>query len=163
MLSRITYKTEVKPFKQNNSIMLKLEIIGNLGADAEIKDYNGERFCSFRVAHTTKYTDRNSGEVTEQTQWVSVTISRDCSTLIPYLKKGTKVWVYGDASTRMYVGHDGQKHAGLNLRANSLELCGSREPSPMEIVTRLAEDSEYNAAYMAAYEEYKRLHPEVNG
>ena len=160
MLSRYTYKTEVKPLTLNIFIMLKLEIIGNLGADAVVQDYNGEKFCSFRVAHTTKYTDRSSGEVTESTQWVSVTISRDVTTLLPYLKKGTKVWVYGDASTRMYVGHDGQKHAGLNLRAQSLELCGSREPSPMEIVTRLAEDAEYNAAYMAAYSEYKRLHPE---
>lgn len=32
--------------------MIRLEIVGNLGADAEIKDYNGSKFVSFRVAHS---------------------------------------------------------------------------------------------------------------
>ena len=72
--------------------MLKLAVIGNLGADAEIKNFNGETFCSFRVAHTSKYTDRQTGQVIETTQWVSVTINRDTTNLVPFLAKGTKVW-----------------------------------------------------------------------
>lgn len=143
--------------------MLKLEIIGNLGADAEVRDMNGEKFCSFRVAHTTKYTDKQSGQVTEQTQWVSVTLNRDVTNLLPFLKRGTKVWCYGDASTRMYTGHDGQRHAGLNLRAQSVELCGSREPSPMEIVQRCFEDADYQAEFAAAEKQYRETHPSQNG
>lgn len=143
--------------------MLKLEIIGNIGADAELKNINGETFCSFRCAHTSRYTDRQSGEVIENTQWISVTINRDVKNLLPFLKKGTKVWCYGDCSTRLYVGHDGQKHAGLNLRAQSVELCGgSRWPDPAELVQRLAEDVEFNNSYMNAYNEYMKLHPQQN-
>ena len=44
--------------------MLKLVIIGNLGADAELRNANGAQFLSFRVAHSDRWTDRNSGEVT---------------------------------------------------------------------------------------------------
>lgn len=142
--------------------MLKLAVIGNLGADAEMKNFNGETFCSFRVAHTSKYTDRQTGQVIETTQWVSVTINRDTANLLPFLTKGTKVWCWGDCSTRLYIGHDGQKHAGLNLRAQAVELCGgNRWPEPAEVVQRLAEDAEFNAAYQKAYNEYMELHPQT--
>ena len=43
--------------------MIKLEIIGNLGADAEIKQYNGNKFVSFRVAHTDKWVDQQTGVI----------------------------------------------------------------------------------------------------
>ena len=43
--------------------MLKVEMIGNLGADAEIKDHQGRKFVSFRVAHTEKWTDRTTGQI----------------------------------------------------------------------------------------------------
>lgn len=142
--------------------MLKLAVIGNLGADAEMKNFNGETFCSFRVAHTTKYTDKQTGQIIESTQWVSVTINRDTANLLPFLAKGAKVWCWGDCSTRLYIGHDGQKHAGLNLRAQAVELCGgSRWPNPAELVQRLAEDAEFNAAYMDAYNKYCELHPQT--
>lgn len=54
--------------------MIKLEIVGNLGADAEIKDYNGNKFVSFRVAHSEKWVDRQTGTITTQTTWVSCLI-----------------------------------------------------------------------------------------
>ena len=47
--------------------MLKMEMIGHLGADAEVKEFNGNKFVSFNVAHTEK---RNGGE---RTTWVSCT------------------------------------------------------------------------------------------
>ena len=43
--------------------MIRLEIVGNLGADAEIKDYNGNKFVSFRVAHSEKWVDRQTGSI----------------------------------------------------------------------------------------------------
>lgn len=143
--------------------MLKLSIIGNLGADAEAKVFNGEKFVSFRVAHTSRYTDKETGAITETTQWVSVTMNGDGGGLLQYLKKGTKIFAWGDCSTRIFIGHDGQRHSGLNLRVQSIELCGgARDADPMEIVQRLATDADYNARYMAAYEEYMKLHPNTD-
>ena len=62
--------------------MLKVEIIGNLGADAEIKESNGSKFVVMRVAHTSKYTDQN-GQPHESTTWVDVTLNNAESKVIP--------------------------------------------------------------------------------
>lgn len=108
--------------------MLKLEIIGNLGADAERKDVNGEKFLSFRVAHSRKITNRNTGEITTETTWVSCTFNGDGGRLFPYLVKGQKVFARGNAQLKIFTSSkDGQQHAGLNLRVSELELCGSAE------------------------------------
>ena len=107
--------------------MLRLEIIGNLGADAEKKIVNGTSFVAMNIAHTERVTDKTSGEITESTTWVSTTIGWNCDAILPYLKKGTKVFVRGFARLKVYTGHDGQKHAGINLSALEVELCGFKQ------------------------------------
>ena len=106
--------------------MLKIEVIGNLGANAETKSQNGETFVTMRVAATNKYANRETGEIIENTTWVSCIWRGDHSRVTPFLLVGTKVFIRGDAALKMYVGHDGQKHAGLNVRVQELELCGSK-------------------------------------
>jgi len=64
--------------------MLQIEIIGNLGQDAEIKEFNGQRFISFSVAHTESYTDAH-GERQKRTVWVSC-LKYGESGVINYLK-----------------------------------------------------------------------------
>lgn len=111
--------------------MLQLQIIGNLGADAEVRNTNGAQFLTFRVAHTNRYTDRTTGEVRESTTWVSCTMNGDGGNLRQYLKQGTKVYVYGDVSTRLYVSSkDGTQHAGIDCRVRQLELCGGNQVAP---------------------------------
>lgn len=106
--------------------MLKLEIIGHLGADARVVRGNDGEYTAFNVAHSVTNTDTQTGESKENTVWVSVTVNRNVGSLLPYLKKGTRVFVRGNMATRLYVGHDGQKHAGINLYAQEIELCSSR-------------------------------------
>lgn len=115
--------------------MLKLVIIGNLGADAELRSANGAQFLSFRVAHSDRWADRNSGEVRDNTTWVSCTLNGDGGNLRPYLKQGAKVFVYGDVSTRVYVSpKDGKQYAGIDCRVRQLELCGSNQGVPQYTV-----------------------------
>lgn len=102
--------------------MLKLVIIGNLGADAEVKNENGNRFLSFRVADTIMLKPKQE----QITTWVSCSKNSNFDNLVPYLKKGTKVYCSGRLTTRIYVGHDGNSHAGLNLLVNELVLCGGK-------------------------------------
>lgn len=106
--------------------MLRIEVIGNLGANAETKTQNGETFVTMRVAATNKYANKETGEIIENTTWVSCIWRGDHSRVTPFLTVGTKVFVRGDAALKLYIGHDGQKHAGLNVRVQELELCGSR-------------------------------------
>lgn len=125
--------------------MLKAEIIGNLGADAVKNQGNDGTYISFRVAHSTTYTNRNSGEVTKNTTWVSCTMNGDGGNLLPYLKSGEKVYVRGNLSSRIFVGHDGQRHAGLNISVTEIELVGSKAKfTPQEVYQRLIDDVEFN-------------------
>lgn len=70
--------------------MIKIEVIGNLGADAQLQEKNGNRFVSFRVANTDKWTDKATGQIIESTQWISCTMNGDGGALTPYLKKVAK-------------------------------------------------------------------------
>lgn len=114
--------------------MLRCEIIGNLGADAEIQKNNDGSFISMNVAHSRKYTDRKSGEIITDTKWVSVSYNNASDQLFQYLKKGVKIYARGRLDTRIYRGHDGQNHAGINIYANEIELCGGPN-------TKLEDDS----------------------
>lgn len=125
--------------------MLKAEIIGNLGADAVKNQGNDGTYISFRVAHSTTFTNKSTGEVTKNTTWVSCTLNGDGGNLLPYLKSGEKVYCRGNLTSRIFVGHDGQKHAGLNLNVQEIELVGSKAKyTAEEVYERLKSDEEFN-------------------
>lgn len=104
--------------------MFKAEIIGNLGRDAELKRGNDGNYVVFNVCHSTKYRDREGNEVTNQL-WASCTRNGDGGRLLPYLKKGQKVYVRGNVSSRTYRGHDGNWHSGINISVDEIELVGA--------------------------------------
>lgn len=106
--------------------MLKLQIIGNLGADAELRREQGSQFVSLSIAHTERRKNANGVEQ-ETTTWVSATINGDGGNLLPYLKKGTKVYAYGDVGLRLYNSEkDRRMKAGLNLYIRNIELIGAQ-------------------------------------
>ena len=105
--------------------MIKMEIIGNLGADAEVKVYNGNKFVSLRVAHTDKWVDQQTGVISTQTTWVSCSLNGDGGGLTPYLKKGTKVFLRGTPNFVTYSSPKTHKiETGVNLFVREIELCG---------------------------------------
>lgn len=115
--------------------MFKVEAIGNLGADAEVRDSNGSKFISFRIAHSDKWEDEN-GKSHERTQWIDVIISDADSKLLPYLRQGVKVFVRGHASLRVYSSpKERMMVAGIQVKAQDIELCGgSNDAVPRELV-----------------------------
>ena len=115
--------------------MFKIDVIGNLGADAETRVSNGSTYVAFRVAHTVKSVDMQTGEVTHVAVWVSCSKAGECTNLMPYLRKGAKVYVRGNAQLKVYTGHDGKPHAGINLFVHELELCGSQVGDAPSVVS----------------------------
>lgn len=103
---------------------LKLEIIGNLGADATLRDINSSKAISFSVAHGEKYKNQEGVEV-EKTTWVNCTIWKyqgQSIEIAKYLKKGTMVAVEGTPSVRGYQTQQGQNAASLECRVTDLKL-----------------------------------------
>lgn len=115
--------------------MIRIEIIGNIGADAEKKTANGNEFIVFRVAHTTKFKDA-AGNDKEETTWVDVTMNNADSKVFPFLKRGEKVYIRGNARLRVYSSpKDRCMKAGLTVMANEVELLGgNRDDVPRELI-----------------------------
>jgi single-strand DNA-binding protein len=108
--------------------MIVSEIIGNLGADAEIRDFGGKNYVSFSVAHS-EYGKDQAGNRTEQTVWISVLWYGDGGGLFQYLKKGTKVFVRGKQRVKLYADRGGNAQVAININANEVVLCGSKSES----------------------------------
>ena len=102
--------------------MFKITIIGNLGADAEIKQNDRGRFITFSLYHSDKFTDRTTGQIVTEVYRASVTYNSDSTNLAQYLKQGQRVYVRGNYSHRIYTGNDHMQHVGINVRATELEI-----------------------------------------
>jgi single-strand DNA-binding protein len=88
----------------------KVMIIGNLGADPEVRSFqNGGRVCNIRVATTENWKDRATGERKEKTEWHSVAIFSEglVGVAEQYLRKGSKVYLEGKLQTRKWQDQSG--------------------------------------------------------
>lgn len=102
--------------------MLKLQVIGNLGSDAVVRNEGGGKFVSLSIAHTDKRKDESGREV-ERTTWVSATLNGDGGNLLKYLTKGTKVFASGDMGLRLFHSEKERRMvAGVNLYIRDIEL-----------------------------------------
>jgi single-strand DNA-binding protein len=88
----------------------KVILIGNLGADPEVKSFqNGGKVCNLRVATSETWKDKNTGERKEKTEWHTVAIFNDGLVGIAerYLRKGSKVYLEGKLQTRKWQDQNG--------------------------------------------------------
>lgn len=88
----------------------KVILIGNLGADPEIKSFqNGGKIANIRIATSEQWKDRMTGERKERTEWHQVVINGDglIGVVERYLKKGSKVYIEGALRTRKWQDKDG--------------------------------------------------------
>ena len=104
----------------------KMTIIGNLGADPEVRYLDGGAVvATFNVATTEKYTNRN-GEKVEQTEWFRVELwNEQAKVAEKYLKKGNSVYVEGRLRTELWTDKEGKERTSLRVRANTMQLLGS--------------------------------------
>jgi single-strand DNA-binding protein len=103
----------------------KVILIGNLGADPELKYTPSQRpLCNLRIATTEVYKDK-AGQRQEKTEWHRVTVwgeqAENCN---KYLAKGRSVYVEGRLQTRSY-DKDGQKHYATDIVADRVVFLGS--------------------------------------
>jgi len=88
----------------------KVMLIGNLGADPEIRSFqNGGKVANLRIATSETWKDRSTGERQERTEWHTVAIFSEglINVVENYLKKGSKVYVEGQLQTRKWQDQQG--------------------------------------------------------
>lgn len=89
----------------------KVILVGNLGADPEIRTLNnGGKVAQLSIATSERWRDRNSGEQRERTEWHRVVIFSEGLVRVAeqYLKKGAKVYIEGQLQTRKWQDQSGQ-------------------------------------------------------
>ena len=88
----------------------KVMLIGNLGADPEIRSFqNGGKVANLRIATSETWKDRNTGERQERTEWHSVAIFSEglVGVVERFLRKGSKVYIEGQLQTRKWQDQQG--------------------------------------------------------
>ena len=122
--------------------MLQVEIIGNIGNDAQVKDFHGKKYIAFNVAHSEKFKNQQGVE-TKRTTSVNV-LKPGESAVAQYLKKGTPVFVRGDLSVKAYKDNAGNWQVGVNCLAREVQLlpggkreqnAGTQQEAPAEQAT----------------------------
>jgi single-strand DNA-binding protein len=109
----------------------KVIIVGNLGADPETRYLpSGEAVTNIRVATTDKWKDKQSGEMKEATEWHRISLfGRQAEVAGEYLKKGSQVYIEGSIRTRKWQDKEGQDRYSTEIRADRMQLLGSRSGS----------------------------------
>lgn len=144
--------------------MLRLNLIGNLGADAQVKDFEGRKAVCFNVAHTDRWTDENDVKH-ESTTWVSCIWNGDGGKTLPYLKRGTTVFVSGPCSTRVFSSpKEHRMVAGLNLRVDNIELIGGKvDDVPSQLINHDGVLFDTHKFFCLRPEDVKAIQPDEAG
>ena len=106
----------------------KAIIIGTLGADPEVKQFsNGGSITNISVATSEQWTDKQSGEKRESTEWHRISLANKLGEIAAqYLRKGSKVFIEGKISTRKYQAQDGTDRYATEIKAMSMQMLDSK-------------------------------------
>lgn len=106
----------------------KVTLIGNLGADPEVRHMtNGDQVANIRLATTDTWRDKASGEQRESTEWHRVVFYRRLAEIVgQYLAKGSQIYLEGRIKTRKWTDKDGQERYTTEIEATELKMLGGR-------------------------------------
>ncbi|MBI3436519.1 MAG: single-stranded DNA-binding protein [Proteobacteria bacterium] len=131
----------------------KVILIGNLGADPEIRrTQDGRPIANLRVATSESWRDKTSGERREKTEWHRVVIFNEglCRITEQYLKKGSKVYLEGALQTRKWTDKEGVERystevvlQGFNSQLTMLDRAGGDRDAGNE---SLAAEGDFGAS-----------------
>ena len=107
----------------------KVIIVGNLGRDPEVRTFpSGDRVANVTIATTDKWKDKTSGEMKEATEWHRVVFNGRLAEIAgEYLRKGSQVYVEGSIRSRKYTDKDGVERNITEIRADTMQMLGSRQ------------------------------------
>lgn len=105
----------------------KTQLIGNLGADPEIKSLSdGSAVCNISIATTEKWRDKTSNQIKEHTEWHKVVLYRRLAEIAgQYLSKGSKIYVEGKLRTRKWQDNNGVERYTTEIEVAELQMLGS--------------------------------------
>ncbi len=107
--------------------MQRIEIIGRVGSDAEVKDLGQNQVINFSVAVSETYVKNN--EKVTNTTWFEISKWGNNTAVAQYIKKGGLIFVSGKVSNRAWVKEDRTAQVVNGINAFEIELLGSKDDS----------------------------------
>jgi single-strand DNA-binding protein len=106
----------------------KVILVGNLGQDPESRTTpGGSTVTNIRIATTDSWTDKQSGEKKEQTEWHTVVMwNRLGEIAAEYLRKGSQVYIEGKLQTRKWQDKEGKDRYSTEVVASDMQMLGGR-------------------------------------
>ena len=106
----------------------KVILLGRLGQDPELKHTpSGAAVCNFSLATSESWTDKNSGQKQERTEWHRVVVWGKLAELCnQYLAKGRQAFVEGRLQTRSWEDQNGQKRYTTEINATTVQFIGGQ-------------------------------------
>lgn len=110
----------------------RVQIIGNLGKDPEVRQAGESVVASFNVATTDHWVDK-AGDKQEKTEWHRIEVwGRQADFVADYVKKGAQVFVEGALATDKYTDKEGVERYSTKIKAFAVQLLGRRESRTAE-------------------------------
>ena len=105
----------------------KVILVGVLGKDPETKTFaNGGSLTQFSIATSETWTDKNTGERKEQTEWHNIVLQNKLGEIAQqYLRKGSKVYIEGSLNTRKWTDQNGQERYTTQIKGSQLQMLDS--------------------------------------
>lgn len=102
----------------------KVILVGTLGRDPETKTFpNGGSITQMSIATSDSWTDKNTGDRKEQTEWHRIVLHNRLGEIAQqYLRKGSKVYIEGSLRTRQWTDQNGQNQYTTEVRAATMQM-----------------------------------------
>lgn len=113
----------------------KVQLIGNLGKDPDVRTLDGgSKVCQFTLATTEKgYTLQNGTQVPDRTEWHNIVMWKGLAEVAEkYLHKGDKIYVEGKIRTRSYEDNNKVKQYLTEIFADNMEMLVVRQQQPQQ-------------------------------
>ena len=107
--------------------MQEIQIIGRIGKDAEVKDFNNNQVINFSVAVSEKFTNKQTGEITTNTLWFECAKWGNNTSVAQYIKKGGQIFVKGKINNRAWLDQNGTPQVTNGINVFEIELLGSKD------------------------------------
>ena len=109
----------------------KVILVGNLGADPEIKQVNSAQVANVSLATSESWTDKATNQRKETTEWHRLVFWDKLADIADkYLKKGSQIYVEGKLQTRSWDDPNGQKKWTTEIRVFQMQMLGKRDDAP---------------------------------
>lgn len=131
----------------------KVILLGNVGADPEVRDSQSGKWATFRLATTDKgYTRKDGTQVPERTEWHSIIANGSVVQVIEnYVRKGTKLYIEGELRSRKYTDRNNQERTATEVHVRDLQLVGARPESQQSANVPFAAQQAYQQRQQQPY------------